>query len=75
MSEIFKRKTEKELKALTVQRLKAYYRAEQRRFNVRFQPCECCGELYLTEDEEKTRKMWHKYIMFVKAILKEKENR
>lgn len=72
----FKRKTEQELNALTMPRLKAYYKAEQKRYNAALPFCceFCCDIEYSSKEEEQEFNNWHAYVMFVKAIMKTKEN-
>jgi len=71
---VVKKKTEDELRALTPARLKSYYRAEQKRLNKEKPICECCGQVFWKDKTyEEGWKEWHKYVMFVKAIMKTKE--
>jgi hypothetical protein len=70
----FKKKTEKELKALTYARIKAYYKAERNRYDADRPFCNECYEYHWEyEGQEKEFEAWYKYLMFVYAIMKEKE--
>lgn len=71
---LFKRKTEEELNALTPARIKAYYKAEQRRYRTAMPWC-CefhCDLHWKSDEQEKRFEKWHKYVMFVKAIMNTK---
>jgi len=69
----FTRKTKIQLQSLSLQRLKSYYRAEKKRLYSAFQICGCCGERYLSDEEQEMFDVRHKYLMFIKSILKQKE--
>lgn len=76
----FKRKTEAELKALTPQRLKAYHKAERKRYYQHI-PGRCsCGSYSchnewenMDDADKKVLEAWDLYCGFILAILKEKE--
>ena len=69
----FNRKTDDQLNSLTLRRLKSFYNAEKIRFFINFPKCGCCGERYLSDDEQEMFDVRHKYLMFIKSILKQKE--
>lgn len=72
---LFERKTEEFLKSLPIHRLKAYYQTLQKK--VRKAVPWCCENQCFEDWESDAHKEWwkneHKYVMFVKAILKTRE--
>ena len=69
------RKTETYLNNLTYKRLSNYYKSLQAQLGRSSPPvCECCGEVLkgdeLSDDKQKEFEENHKYVMFVKAIIK-----
>ncbi len=76
----FKSKTKKELVALTPERLKAYLKAERKRYYTQTpNPCDCGHEgcthqwNYVSQEDKDVLGEWSNYISQVSDILKEKE--
>ena len=73
--ELFKRKTEDQLKALTHKRIKAYWRAEKNGCDSAMPWC-CefkCDLHWESKEQEQEIEEWNKYLGYIFAIMKTKE--
>lgn len=77
----FKRKSKEELDKLTTPRLKAYHKAERKRF-YRSSPGPCsCGSVFcnnpwddLPDEDKEQMKAWDEYCNFVCALLNDRDD-